>query len=233
MIIPMDISVDCVIFGFDDEDDQLKVLLIEQKKLSKKMITRMALPGDLVHDDECFETAAERVLKELTQMSGLFLQQFKAFGDPNRVKAKKDQEWLVGYRENPQRRVATLGYYSLVRMEDYQPFPSSFAAKTEWISIQDVPKMELAFDHNIIFEEGLKALRNDFEQEVFASELLPKKFTLGQLQRLHEIILRKKLDKRNFRKNLKKMDELVPLNEKQKNVNHKPAQLYKFDLGGD
>ena len=111
-------------------------------------------------------------------------------------------------------------------MADYRPKPSSFASRAEWCPLNEIPT--LAFDHNEIIAAGLEKLREDVVHHNIIFELLPEKFTLGQLQRLHEIILGKELDKRNFRKNVKRMTEVVPLDEKQEGVLHKPAQLYTY-----
>lgn len=224
----MDVSVDCVLFGFADR--KLKVLLIEQKQPSEgKKVSKLqtALPGDLLKANEGLDDAAKRVLRELTSLKGIYLRQFHTFGDPKRVKDLKDQEWLRTFRLNPERRVITVGYYSLVKMDDYEPYASSFASRTRWVDVYNIP--DLAFDHNYIVEKGLESLRDGLINENIAFELLPEKFTLSQLQQLHEIILDKKLDKRNFRKNILKMEELKPLAEKQIGVYHKPAQLYHYN----
>ncbi len=226
-IKPIDISVDCVVFGFDEK--KLKVLLIEQKQPgTDQKVSRLqsALPGDLVQDDESLDDAALRVLKELTSLQGIYLKQFYTFGDPMRVKNLKDQEWLRIFRAHPERRVITVGYYSLVSLEDYKPKASSFAGKTRWLDVYEIP--ELAFDHNNVVDKALDMLRHELIADNIGFELLPEKFTLSQLQHLYEIVLDKKLDKRNFRKNILKIDRLKPLDEKQQGVLHKPAQLYKF-----
>ena len=75
----------------------------------------------------------------------------------------------------------------------------------------------------------MATLREDLEYKQIGYDLLPKKFTLSQLQRLYEVVLGAKLDKRNFRKKMKKTEFVVPLNEKQQGVLHKPAQLFKFN----
>ncbi|MFN8697955.1 MAG: NUDIX hydrolase [Flavobacteriales bacterium] len=221
----MDISVDCVIFGFDDQ--QLKVLLIEQKQPespSKAFKPQMALPGDLVKDQESFDAAAERVLGELTSLVGIYLKQFYAFGDPDRVRNLKDREWLRNFRKHPERRVITVGYYSLIKMEDFNPKASSFAGRVQWVDVYKVPG--LAFDHNEIVDRAIAILRHELMADHIGFELLPEKFTLSQLQRLYEIILDKKLDKRNFRKNILRTNTVKPLEEKQTGVLHKPAQLF-------
>lgn len=223
----MDISVDCVLFGFDEK--KLKVLLIEQRhagtdrKLPK---IQTALPGDLLKDKESLDDCAKRVLKELTSLKGIYLKQFYTFGDPKRVQDLKDQEWLRLFRAHPERRVITVGYYSLVKLDDYTPKASSFAGKIKWVDVYNIP--DLAFDHNEIVERALDVFRHELVADNIGFELLPEKFTLSELQHLHEIILDKKLDKRNFRKNVLKGDQLTPLEEKQQGVLHKPAQLYKY-----
>ena len=224
----INVSVDCVIFGFDNEEKKLKVLLIKKKinpydqKNSRKQI---ALPGDLIRLEEDIDESAKRVLFSLTKLNNVFLRQFKTFGDPKRVQASKDQEWLKNFRQEPNERVITVGYVSLVRMEDYIPLPSYFADEVKWVDIFDVPL--LAFDHNNIVESALLFLRVELNHEL-TSELLPRKFTLSQLQELHEIVLDQKLDKRNFRKQIISKGQLKETDEKQKGVSHKPARLYSF-----
>lgn len=218
------VSVDCVIFGFDN--NKLNVLLIEQKDLGQKT-KQIALPGDLVLQDESLNSAASRVLNELTQLEGIPLHQFYAFGDPNRVKNVKDIAWLQSYRENPQARVITIGYFALIRMDEFEPEASSFAERVFWEDIHNIP--DLAFDHNQILTIGLNYLRSSFENSQTGFELLPEKFTLNQMQLLHETILDKELDKRNFRKKVLKENLVIGLDEKQIGVLHKPAQLFKLN----
>jgi len=96
-----------------------------------------------------------------------------------------------------------------------------------WCDIHDVPS--LAFDHNEIFDTALQRLQADFENHRIGFELLPEKFTLSQIQKLYEIILDKKLDKRNFRKKIIKEKLVKPTEEKQTGVLHKPARLYEIN----
>ncbi|MCH1576067.1 MAG: NUDIX domain-containing protein [Flavobacteriales bacterium] len=225
--LTFDVSVDNVVFGFDGEE--LQVLLIRQGLPGEDMGAErfhMAVPGDLILPEEGLDEAAARILSNLTSIKDIYLKQFHAFGAPDRVFDEKDREWLTKIRRYPNRRVVTVGYYSLVALEDYRPKPSSFASRAEWCPLADIPT--LAFDHNSIIKAGLEKLREDVVHNNIIFELLPEKFTLGQFQRLHEIILGKALDKRNFRKNVKRMAEVVPLDEKQAGVLHKPAQLYTY-----
>ncbi len=221
---PINLSIDCVVLGFD-EDQKLKVLLIK-KFINEKNDYQFALPGDLVGISEDLLEGAARILKSLTSLDNLFLKQFRVFGSPERTKQKKDQSWLKMYRKKPKERVVTVGYIALVKMEDYIPHASSFAVDAEWVELSKVSS-ELAFDHNIILDNGIAYLRDKLDPQLVAN-LLPSKFTLSQLQKLYEILLDQKLDKRNFRKNILKIDVIKKTEEKQKGVSHKPAHLYTY-----
>jgi len=226
----INVSVDCVIFGFDDSEKKLKVLTIEKKvdpfSNEEQKRTQFAIPGDLIELKEDIDDAANRILYSLTKLDDLYLRQFKTFGNPTRVQQEKDKEWLKNFRANPNERVITIGYVSIVRMEDYNPEASYFAHDVCWTNIENIP--EMAFDHNAIVNDAIQFLRREINHEV-TSELLPRKFTLSQLQELYEIILDEKLDKRNFRKQIISKGILEKTNEKQKGVSHKPAELYKFN----
>ena len=219
MINP-NISVDCVVFGFDGQN--LNVLLIEQKDVGQ--MRRFALPGDHLDEDEDLDTAAQRVLKEITSLSGLYLRQSGAFGDPDRVKNIKDLPWLQSNRSNPEARVITIAYYALVKMEDFNPSASSFAERVFWQGVHNIP--ELAFDHSKEVKPDLSTLRQEVSELRVGHELLPEKFTLTQVQSLHESILNSSFDKRNFRKKALNDSWVIPLDEKQTGVFHKPARLY-------
>ena len=219
----LDISVDCVVFGYDD--DGLKVLLIEQRPNRAGSPTFRALPGDLIGKEEGLDAAAERVLFELTRLREVYLQQFHAFGDPMRVRDVKDQPWLLSYRERPEVRVVTVAYYALVSLHEHRPEPASFAGSVHWVDIHEIP--DLAFDHNAIVERAFETLRDSLDTHRVSFELLPKKFTLSQLQGLYEIVLNKKFDKRNFRKKILAMDTVQELEGETKMEGfHRPAQLY-------
>lgn len=220
------VSVDCVIFGFDEGD--LKVLLIERDLDALDNQTRkFSLPGNLVDDNEDLDTSAGRVLKELTNLENIYLEQFYAFGDPKRVKNSADAPWLNAVRDVPSARVITIAYYSLVKLDDFQPSAASFARNAFWCPIGEVP--DLAFDHNKILNQALQSLKSKLRIQPIGFELLPDKFSLGQLQKVYESILGTILDKRNFRRKILNKGFLKPLEEKQKGVPHKRAQLFEFD----
>lgn len=201
-------SADTIIFGFDGAD--LKVLLIKRGMIPYQDM--WALPGDLVYPNEDLETAANRVLEELTGLRDVYLEQVRAFGAVDR---------------HPLGRVITVAYYSLIRINKYRVTPASFAQKAKWHPVNEIK--ELAFDHNLILSTCLERLRQHVRNRPIGFELLPQKFTLTELQHLYEAILNLDLDKRNFRKKILSTQLLTDLDEVQSNVAHRPAKLYSFN----
>ena len=159
-----------MIFGFNG--DQIYVLLIDRENQLKNVISEYALPGNLIRDDENLDMAAERVLKELTGLSIIYLEQFGAFGDPDRIK-KEDQPWLKAVRSIPNARVVTVGYYSLIRMSDYELNPSSFAKNAKWMPLNSIKK--LPFDHLKILNNSIEYLRSNTKIKPIGYNLLPEK----------------------------------------------------------
>lgn len=222
-----EISVDCVIFGFDFE--KLNVLLVDRVMFDvstgKKIIDDLTLTGNHVYVDEDLDEAASRVLFDLTGLTDIYLEQFKSYGSPSRINCEKDRAWLEFNGRDPDKRIVTIGYYSLLATDKITL--EWKGRNVSWYPVDDIK--ELAFDHMQILNEALDSLRTKLLHEPVGFELLPEKFTLSQLQRVYEIVLGKELDKRNFRKKVSRMKYLIPLDEKQKGVPHKPARLYSFN----
>ena len=202
------LSVDCVVFGYNQ--GKIQVLLIERN--AEPFKGKWALPGDLVSLDMDLKDAASTVLFNLTGLKSVFLEQFKTFGKVNR---------------HPAGRVATVGYYALIKGENYNPIASSWAKSISWFDINKLPK--LAFDHRQILEYAIDTIKIMVRYRPIGFELLPQKFTLRELQDLYEAFLGYPLDKPNFRKKILSMDLLIQLNETQENVAHRPAKLFRFD----
>jgi 8-oxo-dGTP diphosphatase len=201
-------SVDCVIFGYHDK--QLKVLLIERG--TEPFGGYWALPGDLVYPSEDLDAAASRVLKDLTSLTEITTRQIHTFGKVDR---------------HPLGRVITVAYVAMVEIQDIRPQASSWASDTKWHSVKRLPK--LAFDHKDIIRAAYDAVKELSRHEPIWNEVLPKKFTLTQLQEFYETVLDKNLDKGNFRKKVNTMKFVKALNEAQQNVKHRPSALYSFD----
>jgi len=216
------VSVDCVIFGFNDR--KLKVLLIEREKVPMSHLKghKLKLPGNLISEVEDLDISATRTLKELTGLDNIFLKQFGVFSSPERLSPSVDLAWLRRTSGLKVDRVVTVAYYSLIKVAE-----SNVTEKTLWHPVTELP--DLIFDHNKIIMRALEALQKEIRTEPLCFELLPKKFTIRQMQNLYEAILGERLDNRNFRKKIKPLEFLLPLAEKEKEVNHKPAQLFKFD----
>lgn len=224
-IIP-NISVDCVIFGFDF--NKLNVLLVERKLVEestqKVLIDDWTLTGYHIFEDEDFDTAAARILKKMSGLDNIYLEQFYAFGGVRRVNSSKDLLWLKNQSEGFSDRIVTVGYFSLI--DNTTVTLSLKERNVKWFPISDLPTM--GFDHKEILDKALEKLRSKLRSEPIGFELLPEKFTISQLQRLYEEVLGTIFDRRNFRKKVLQMKYVIPLDEKQKGVKHKPAQLFIF-----
>ena len=219
------VSVDCVIFGFDLE--RLTVLLIDRGRNKSDKGIKLALPGNLIYTNEHLDQAAIRVLDELTGLKDIYLEQVGAFGNPDRISKESDREWLKSIRAEPEASVITVAYFSLVKMSCYLPQASSFAKRAGWASVSEIN--ELAFDHFEILQAAKEKLKQKIKIQPIGFNLLPEKFTLSQLHRLYESILEKPLDKRNFRRKIQNLDIISSLKEKQWGVAHKPSQLFIFN----
>jgi 8-oxo-dGTP diphosphatase len=202
------VTVDCVVFGLDDED--LKVLLIRRDL--PPFEDKWALPGGFVRLDETLDEAARRELQEETSLERVFLEQLYTFG---------------GIDRDPRERVITVAYYALVRLSDHRVQAATDARDAVWFAMDDLPP--LAFDHDQILETAHQRLQGKVRYQPIGFELLPPKFTLTQLQKLYEIVLGRVLDKRNFRKKIQGMGILEELDEVEKDVAHRAARLYRFD----
>jgi 8-oxo-dGTP diphosphatase len=226
-IIP-NISLDCVIFGFDFE--KLNVLLMERELIDEKtgelFIQDYSLAGYHIFEDEDIDRAASRILKELTGLDNIYLEQFYTFGKTDRVASLKDQLWLKHINRGFADRILTVGYFSLIDSRNVTLQQKD--RKILWVPVEEVVQVEMAFDHRQILDKALEVLRNKLKNEPIGFELLPERFTLTQLQKLYEAIFGSAFDKRNFRKKVSQMPFVVPLKEKQKGVPHKPAQLFLF-----
>ena len=202
------VTVDCVVFGLDDED--LKVLLIRRDL--PPFEDKWALPGGFVRLDETLDEAARRELQEETSLERVFLEQLYTFG---------------GIDRDPRERVITVAYYALVRLSDHRVQAATDARDAVWFAMDDLPP--LAFDHDQLLETAHQRLQGKVRYQPIGFELLPPKFTLTQLQKLYEIVLGRVLDKRNFRKKIQGMGILEELDEVEKDVAHRAARLYRFD----
>ncbi|MCD6333110.1 MAG: DNA mismatch repair protein MutT, partial [Bacteroidales bacterium] len=170
-----------------------------------------SLMGGFLRKEESLDESAARVLRQLTGLKNVYLEQLFTYGDIDRDRGD---------------RVVSVAYYALIKIAGYdKDLVSKYDAR--WYPIDDLP--ELVFDHEIMVEKALKRLRRKARTQPIGFELLPDRFTLPQLQKLYEAIYQKSLDKRNFRKKILSMELLDKLNLKDKSTSKKGAFLYRFN----
>ena len=203
------LAVDNVIFGF--AEGAVRVLLV--RRGVSPAAHEWALPGEYVYAREHLGEAAARILRELTGLTNVYLEQVAAFGDPDR---------------HPAGRVVTVAYYSLIGTSDHPVIPQGWATSARYFDLDDLPA--LAFDHRDILEVCLRRLRERVRRRPIGFELLPTAFTLSDLQMLYEALLGEELDKRNFRKKILQTQLVRPTGSLQEGVSHRPAKLYRFDV---
>lgn len=220
----LNISVDCVVFGYDTNTKSLNVLLIKRYLESKGtvLVDDYVLTGYHVYNHETLDDTATRVLKELTGLTNQYKKQFKAFGDPDRLTNEKDLLWIKNEEFNT--RTITVAYYFLLKTEDVSLENNSNGAK--WFPVNSLP--DLGFDHKKIIHEAYEDLKEKCLSEPIIFKLLPDKFTINEVQDLYESILGITIDNRNFRRKLINKKYIIALDEKQIGVSKKPAQLYMF-----
>jgi 8-oxo-dGTP diphosphatase len=204
------LTVDCVIFGLDLDEETLRVMLVERDL--EPFAGMWAVPGGFVRRGETLAEAAARELREETGITEVFLEQLYTFGHP----ARDPRGWVV-----------SVAYYALVSPEKHHVRAATDARQARWFPVDALPR--LAFDHADILKTALGRVRGKLTYAPIGFELLPRKFTVKQLQKLYEIVLGTTLDNRNFRKKIFGMDVLRELNEMQRGVPHRAARLYQFD----
>lgn len=203
------VAVDCIIFGFDGT--ALKLLVIKRGFEPEK--GKWSLMGGFVQPDENCLGAANRVLTQLTGLTGVYLEQLRSFSKPDR---------------DPQERTISIAYFALIDIQEYEKQISD-QYHPEWFELANIP--ELIFDHSEMVEQATKRLRYKAAIHPVLFELLPEKFTLPQLQTLYEAVYGTEFDKRNFSRKLLSTGLLVKQNDKDKESSKKGAFYYKLDKG--
>ncbi len=201
------VAVDCVIFGLDHG----RLCLLLTKRSFEPEAGKWSLMGGFVGREESVDDAAARVLHDLTGIADVYMHQVGTFGAVDR---------------DPGERVISVAYSALVNIADVD---SAAVAEHEahWLPLDELP--ELGFDHPMMIERALAALRRKFAVEPVAFRLLPPLFTLSQLQALYETVLGEEIDKRNFRKRVAEVESVVATDCIDKTGSRRGARLYRFD----
>lgn len=201
------LAADCVIFGFNS--DSLDILLF--KRAIEPEINKWSLPGGFVQADESPEVAAARVLKKLTGLENIYVEESAVFGDPKR---------------ESHRRVVSITYYALIDVHKYQhAITDDYEAR--WFPLNDCPS--LIFDHEEMIRVAKGRLRSKAALYPILFELLPEKFTLPQIATLYEKTYDIVLDRRNFNRKLLGSGLLIKLKEKDKTGSRRGAYYFKLD----
>jgi 8-oxo-dGTP diphosphatase len=220
------VSLDNVVFGF--HENELKVLLLQVKTNQKWM-----LPGSFVFKDEDLDEAAVRILSTRTGLQDLFLQQFYVFGSSKRNRKGHLKELLqtIGIEINADswlmQRFITIGYYALVDYCQVNPQPDEFSSACAWFELNKLP--ELLFDHEAIITKALQAMRLQLNFQPIGYNLLPKEFTLKNLQVIYETILGRKLDRSNFNRKMLSFGILEKKEKLYTGAAHKAPFRYSFN----
>ncbi len=201
------VAIDCIIFGFDGQE--LKLLLIQRGFEPEK--GKWSLMGGFVQENESFETASGRILKQLTGLDNVYLEQLQAFGTPER---------------DPVERTVSIAYFALIDIHQYER-QLSHDFHAEWFPFNKIPK--LIFDHKKMVEMAKEKLKYRAALHPVLFELLPDKFTIPQLHSLYEGVYNAELDKRNFSRKIMSTKLLIKQKEKEKENSKKGAFYYKLD----
>ena len=203
------VAVDCIIFGYDILEKEIKLLLIKRSFEPAK--GRWSLEGGFVEENESLDEAAYRILRKLTGLEIIYMKQSYSYGETDR---------------DPGARVISIAYFALITIRDINKELTE-QNSAHWRSIARLP--DLIFDHSAMVKRALTDLQNQIKVKPVGFELLPEKFTLVQLQDLYEAIYQRKIDKRNFRKKILSMDILEKLDEKEKETSKRGAYYYRFN----
>jgi 8-oxo-dGTP diphosphatase len=202
------VAVDCIVFGYDILEKEIKLLLI--KRSFEPARGKWSLAGGFVEENESLDEAASRILRKLTGLRNVYMEQSYSYGDIKR---------------DPGARVISTAYSALIKIRDIDKELKELNG-AHWQSISRLPK--LIFDHAEMVARALDDLQMQIKVKPVGFELLPEKFTLVQLQDLYEAIYQRRIDKRNFRKKILSMNILEKLDEKEKETSKKGAYYYKF-----
>jgi 8-oxo-dGTP diphosphatase len=203
------VAVDCIIFGYDILEKEIKLLLI--KRSFEPALGKWSLAGGFVKENESLDEAASRILYKLTGLKDVYMEQSFTYGEIKR---------------DPGARVISTAYSALIKIQDIDRELKELNG-AHWQSLTRLP--HLIFDHLVMVKRALAELQMQIKVKPVGFALLPEKFTLVQLQDLYEAIYQRTIDKRNFRKKILSMNILEKLDEKEKVTSKKGAFYYKFN----
>jgi 8-oxo-dGTP diphosphatase len=220
------LSINCVIFGFHDR--QLK-MVVNNINIGEDNI--VVLPGGYVGQTENLTDAVERIVKESTGLENILFKQFAVFGDASRSFGKEVDvkgHWDKQIIDWVSQRFISVCYLALVDFNKIELKPTQFLEAAQWLSMSKTKV--LAMDHNDIAKSARETLVKELPYSPIASNLLPQKFTLPDLQALVEAIIGRDIDRPNFRRKILASGTIVKIGQ-DKSGKRRPADLYKFTQG--
>jgi len=203
------VAVDCIIFGYDIAEKEIKLLLF--KRLIEPAKGKWSLAGGFVEENESLDEAASRILRKITGLGSVYLKQSYSYGDIGRDLGD---------------RVISVAYYALIALCDIDK-DLALENEVHWRSISVLP--DLIFDHPKMVKRALTDLQSQIKVKPIGFELLPERFTLVHLQDLYEAIYQRSVDRRNFRKKILSMGILERLDDKERETSRKGAFYYRFN----
>ncbi len=227
------LSIDCVIFGYQHQT--LKVLLSKFRFGQESW----SLPGGYIVKGEGIDKAAYRILRERTGIDQIYLEQFRVFGDANRIIGSADRtrvqqdlrqvggerfdessiDWITSW-------FACIGYYALVDISQVSPQPGEFDDYLEWRSVGELPRM--IHDHREILDTALATLREQLDRKLIGFNLLPETFTIREVQQLYEAVYDRPFPINNFQKKIMDLGALERLQKRYTGAANTAPYLYRF-----
>jgi len=193
-------------------DGIFKVLLIKRKNSPYKGM--WAIPGGFLQVDarETLEQTAARELMEETGLKGIYFEQLKTYGDPDR---------------DPRMRIITVAYYALMPTGmGLEPRAGDDAAEVQWFSFQDLPK--LAFDHDIILQDVRDRIKGKLNYAPIIFNMVSEQFLWSELQAVYEAISGEKYEDGNFRRFMKYRFDIRPGTKLRQGKLGRPGRLFRY-----
>ena len=219
------IAFDSVVFGYSGE--KLKILIMKYRD-----VDLYALPGGFVKRAENINDAVRRGLKERTGLGNIYLEQLYTFGDVNRFKPEVMKRILQANGYLPDEsywmldRFISVAYYALINYNEVTLKPDALSDSINWYDTDNLPSLML--DHSDIVAKGLQTLRDNLERKLVGVNLLPRYFTMKELQKTYEAILGKKLRRTTFQRKILNMNILERHEKRYSGEAHKAPYLYSF-----
>ena len=227
------------------DDKKMSILLVKRKDYPFK--DKWCLPGGFVNYDEELEEAPKRILKNETNLDSIYLEQLYTYGgvnrdprmriistsymsliDKNRLNENinKNASWFDITLYQEKNNIVTIVLDNNIETISFQIKKTLKEQTTDRYSFSIIKNDDIAFDHPLVILSGLERLKNKLEYTDIVFNMMPKYFTLGELQKVYEVILGKKLLDPAFRRIIK--DKVIKTDKIKKGEGHRPSVLFEY-----